>query len=895
MVEKASTRPAPVSAPAPPEHPDEARLTGWTARFEGKFLPTALAVLLPLLTSLLVHAVWSLIQPFGWFLFYPSVLFVAWIGGVQAGTIATLLSTLLVWFSFVPPEHALIKHELRYILPSLMFLGVGIAFSFFQGRLRKTTRKLAAALHHARVAGKRLRAAHDAITRLVEQASDGIFIADLSGRLLGVNAAACRMLGYAGNESPRFVGQSFEAFISARDVARFWRLKTSLLAGETQIEEWRLQRKDGAEVPVEISAKIFPDGRWQIFARDISERKSAQKRLAQVNRANCALTRCNQALVRTADEQALLTRVCEVVVQEAGYPFCWVSQAMRDQARTVEVIAQAGRNSEYAGALSVTWGDDPSGRGPTGTCIRTRQTVAIRNIAAAPEMEPWRSRALMHGYASSLAIPLLVREEVFGAINIYAPEPDAFDTAEVQLLTELAEDLAFGIEALRTKADHARAEEALRTLNAELEQRVDARTRELQKAREQEWEIGSKIQQTLLLDQPPAYIPGVAVAALALPTQRIDGDFIVFAEAGDRAFDAMVGDVMGKGVPAALLGAATKAHLVKALGQLSASSPEGHPRPEDVVMRAHSEIVRQLIALDSFVTLSYARIDALKSQVELVDCGHTGMIQLHGRTGLPELLCGDNLPLGVREGERYTQETFALEAGDSLFLFSDGITEARNASGELFGPERLLKCIEAQRHLAPAALVEAIRRAVVEHCGSDHLADDVTMVAVRVDETGAPLVRAEQTIRSDLGELHEVREFVHAFCDRLPDALLREESVGALELALNEAASNIMKHAYCGQTDQAIRIEAGAFAGRVSIRLHHCGRSFAPKPVSPHAIDTPRESGLGLYMLSRCVDEIQYLQDPRGGSCILLTKLTDRPFNNESGAPWKSQSRTQTA
>lgn len=894
MVEKASTRPAPVSASAPPELPEETKPNGWKARLGWKFLPFAFAVLLPILTSILEHSVWWLIRPFGWFLFYPSVLFVAWVGGARAGTLATVLSTLLVWWSYVPPEHTLIKHEARYLLPTLMFLGVGIAVSLFQGRLRKTTQKLAAALHHARVTGRRLRAAHDAINRLVEQASDGIFIADLSGHLLGVNAAACRLLGYSGDESQNLIGQSFEAFLSARDVARFWALKTPLLEGATQIEEWSLRRRDGSEVPVEISAKIFPDRRWQIFARDMSERKAAARKLAQVDRANRALSRCNQALVRTEDEYALLKRVCDVVVHDAGYPFCWVGQAMHDEARTVKVLVQTGRNSEYADALEVTWSDEASGRGPTGTCIRTRQTVAVRNIAAAPEMAPWRVRALRHGYASCLAIPLFVREEVFGSLNIYASEPDAFDAVEVQLLAELAEDLAFGIGALRTKAEHAIAEEALRTLNAELEQRVEARTSELRQAREQEWEIGSRIQQTLLLDQPPAYIPGVAIAALAVPTQRIDGDFIFFAEAGERAFDVMVGDVMGKGVPAALLGAAAKAHLVKALGQLSAFCPEGLPKPEDVVMRAHGDMVRQLIALESFVTLSYARVDPVRGQVDLVDCGHTGMIQLHARTGQTELLCGDNLPLGVREGERYEQESFPLGEGDSLFLFSDGITEARNAKGELFGPERLQRCIEEQRHLPPAALVEAVRRAVVEYSGSDHFVDDVTMVAVRVDEIGPPLAREEQTIQSDLGQLHEVREFVRAFCDRLPVPLLREESVGALELALNEAASNIMKHAYRGQSDRAIHIEAEAFPGRIAIRLHHCGRSFAPKSLSP-SIDTPRESGLGLYMLSRCVDEIQYFQDRQGGNCISLTKLADRPWNNESGAPWKFPSKTQTA
>lgn len=895
MVEKESTRPDPGNAQPLPEHSNEAESTWLPLRFDRKFLPIVFAILFPLLTSAIQHSVWSLIRPFGWFLFYPSVLFAAWVGGVRAGIIATLVSTLLVWWSYVPPEHTLLKEDPRFLLPTLMFLSVGIAFSLFQNRLRRITDELAKALRHARVVGERLRVAHDAITRLVEQASDGIFIADLSGYLLGVNSAACRMLDYPHDRMNELIGQSFETFLASRDVARFWKLKEPLLAGGMQVEEWSLRRKDGTELPVEISAKIFPDGRWQIFARDITERKATERKLAQVSRANRALTRCNEALVRIDEEQMLLTKVCEIVVQDAGYPFCWVGQAMNDEAKTVKVVVQAGRDSEYTAALELTWADNEAGRGPTGTCIRTRRPVTAHNIAKDTGMAPWRALARLHGYASSLAIPLLVGGEVYGALNIYAPEPDAFDAGEVQLLEELADDLAFGIAALRTKADQARAEEALRALNAELEQRVLARTRELQQAREQEFEIGSKIQKTLLVDQPPAYIPGLSIASLALPTQRIDGDFIVFTESQGQTLDVMVGDVMGKGIPAALVGAATKAHLVKAHGQLSASHRDELPKLEDIVMRAHGEIVRQLIALDSFVTLSYARIDPLRGLVELVDCGHTGMIQLHGRTGKAELLSGDNLPLGVREGERYKQKSFPLMAGDSLFLFSDGITEARNTSGELFGEERLRACIESQRRLAPGPLLEAIRKTVAAHCGSEHFADDVTMVAIRVDETGPPLAKAERTIHSDLRELREAREFVRSFCSNLPEALLDRDSVSALVLALNEAASNIMKHAYLGQTGHMIQIEAEAFPGRVAIRMRHRGRPFEPKSLSPPSLDAPRESGLGLYILSRCVDEVHYYRDERGDSCIALTKLTNRSCNNEGGVPWRFRPRPNKA
>jgi sigma-B regulation protein RsbU (phosphoserine phosphatase) len=896
MVGKESTRPVPGILNKPRGRQWKAVSTAWIFSFAPEVLRILPAILSPLLTAIAEQWLWQFIRPFAWFLFYPAVILSAWIGGLSGGIIATLLSTVLAWWWCIPPEYTFSKDDPRYFLPAAVFFCVSLTISFFQGRLKKQTRQIANALNEAREAGKRLQGAHDAITRLFEHASDGIFIADLSGRVVNVNAAACRMLGYSETQRHEVVGQSFEAYIAAENIERLWQAKARLLAGKTQIEEWSLRRKDGGELPVEISANIFPDGRWQIFARDISDRKASERRLKQIGRANRALSKCNQVLVRAADEGALLKQVCDLIVEDAGYPFCWVGQAMHDETKSVKVVAQSGHDSDYVDALGITWADEEHGRGPTGTCIRTRQTVTARDIASAPEMSPWRAKATMRGYGSSLAIPLILRDETFGALSIYALEADAFREDEVVLLTELAEDLSYGISALRTKAEQTRAEEELRTLNAELEQRVLARTWELQQAREHEFEIGCRIQQSLLLDSLPAHIPGVSIAALALPTQRIDGDFVVFTEPRGRAFDVMVGDVMGKGVPAALLGAATKAHLLKSLGQLSASiAPDELPKPEDVVMRTHAEIVRQLIQLESFVTLCYVRVDPLRSIAQLVDCGRTGMIQLHAKTGKTDLLRGDNLPLGIRQDEIYKQAAFALEAGDLLFLFSDGITDARDSSGEVFGSERLQQCIEAQRHLEPAALVESIRLAVVSFCGSDHLADDVTIVALRVEETGPPIAKAVKTISSGLCHLHEARKFTRTFCERLPGGLLGRDSVDALELAVNEATSNIMKHAYGGRSDRWIHIEAEAFPGRVAIRLRHQGIPFSPQPPSPPSVDTLRESGFGLFMLSQCVDNVQYYQDERGGNSICLTKRTDQKIRNEEVMPWRSRSKTRKA
>ena len=290
-------------------------------------------------------------------------------------------------------------------------------------------------------------------------------------------------------------------------------------------------------------------------------------------------------------------------------------------------------------------------------------------------------------------------------------------------------------------------------------------------------------------------------------------------------------------------------------------------------MLAHAEIVRHLIDLESFVTLCYARLDLDRRTLTLVDCGHTGVVHWHAATGRCEILHGDSLPLGIREGEVFDQISARFEPQDVLLLFSDGITEARNAAGELFGAERLMAQVEANARAEPVFLAESIRQAVSIFSGSTRFADDLTSVAVRIGDRPAAQAQAELEIQTDLRQLREVRHFVRQFCASLGDSTPNDEFVDALELATNEVTSNIMRHAYCGRTDQPIHVEAEARASTVTIMLRHLGAGFNSATVAPSVPNGTRESGFGTYMICRSVDQVRYYLDERGRSCVALTKL----------------------
>lgn len=166
-----------------------------------------------------------------------------------------------------------------------------------------------------------------------------------------------------------------------------------------------------------------------------------------------------RALLRATSEAELLDLICRIAVEEAGYRLAWVGFAQDDPERTVRPVAQAGDEGGYLRSIAVSWADTPLGHGPIGTAIRTGRPVVGRSFLIDAELAPWRDEAVRHGFAASLALPLLDSDKAFGALTIYATTPDAFTTEVVELLTSLADDLALGITTLRARAA---AEESLR-------------------------------------------------------------------------------------------------------------------------------------------------------------------------------------------------------------------------------------------------------------------------------------------------------------------------------------------------------------------------------------------------------------------------------------------------
>ena len=196
--------------------------------------------------------------------------------------------------------------------------------------------------------------------------------------------------------------------------------------------------------------------------QELTDRKKAEAELYRVNRALKTLSGCNQRLIRATEKSTFLSEICQIIVGVGGYRLAWIGVAEQDEVKSVRSVAQAGFEAGYLETLNITWADTERGQGPTGTAIRTGKTCICRNILTDPKFAPWRDEAFKRGYASSIAFPIQFEDKVIGALNIYATATDAFNESEVELLTELSNDLAYGIVTLRVRDEHKKAEEALR-------------------------------------------------------------------------------------------------------------------------------------------------------------------------------------------------------------------------------------------------------------------------------------------------------------------------------------------------------------------------------------------------------------------------------------------------
>ncbi len=301
------------------------------------------------------------------------------------------------------------------------------------------------------------------LENLFDYANAPIIVWSPDLKITRFNHAFEKMTGYKAGE---VIGKQLEILFPEESKKETLRKIQRTASGEywETIEIPILPADGNVKIALWNSANIYDkDGKTIISTiaqgQDITERRKKEEELNKLNKMFKALSDNNQALMRVSDESEYLEDVCRIVVRNCGYKMAWIGFAEFDELKTVRPVAQAGFEKGYLKTVDITWADTERGRGPTGTSIRSGRPAICKDILNDPDFAPWRPEALKRGYASSISLPLSADGKPFGAIMLYSTRPDPFSEREVKLLSELADDISYGITALRLRAAHAKAEE----------------------------------------------------------------------------------------------------------------------------------------------------------------------------------------------------------------------------------------------------------------------------------------------------------------------------------------------------------------------------------------------------------------------------------------------------
>jgi sigma-B regulation protein RsbU (phosphoserine phosphatase) len=396
----------------------------------------------------------------------------------------------------------------------------------------------------------------------------------------------------------------------------------------------------------------------------------------------------------------LLTRIAHLARRVIDYRTFGILLVNDDQELEMKVAVRYGD--------TVTVPRVKLGSGLVGYAALHKEPVVVPDVSADP-----RYIKVVEDAKSELVIPLLVKDRCIGVFDLESPELDAFTKNHVEILTLLASQAAVAIE------------------NARLYQEIRANEVRLEK----EVCFAQRVQAALLPAELPKRIKGVDVAARFAPARELGGDLYDFVAPEPSTLVVAVGDVSGKGVPAALY-SAFAGELVRSRTYRRRYAPDRFS--PSGVLAAMNTILHERQLEEYYCTLCYAVFDFKRKTMVMANSGlpypvRAVLPERDGESGRPAQIELAGVPLGSFPGSTYDEVSFDLAPGDLFVFCTDGIFEAFDALGREFGAARLLQVVEETRDLTAREIVDRIFTAVQEFRGDFPPSDDMTAVAVKLN------------------------------------------------------------------------------------------------------------------------------------------------------------------
>ena len=378
-----------------------------------------------------------------------------------------------------------------------------------------------------------------------------------------------------------------------------------------------------------------------------------------------------------------------------------------------------------------------------------------------------------------------------------------------------------------------------------------------------ELRLARDIQQSMI----PKTFPGfperddVELFATLTPAREVGGDFYDFLIHDDRLFFC-IGDVTGKGVPAALLMTVMRSMFRTEARQTAVAADTS--QAADIVSRMNALLCDEQTS-GYFVTLFVGVLHLTTGMLDYCNAGHE-----RPALGGEPLDIRHNLPVGALPAWQYEGQQARLHAGDTLFLYTDGLSEARDSSERPLARCNVLKMARQWAYLTPRQLVERMADAARSHAGSAEQSDDITLLAIRW-QGGNTL-----TLRTDGGDLHQLEAFVEAVGSR---ARLSDYETPRLRLAVEEAVTNVIRHAHAN----SIRLDSEVRDGVLLVTLTDDGRPFdpthAPSVDTAVPADQRVEGGLGILFMRHMSDALVYKRE-EGRNVLTIKKMICNNDNN---------------
>ena len=370
---------------------------------------------------------------------------------------------------------------------------------------------------------------------------------------------------------------------------------------------------------------------------------------------------------------------------------------------------------------------------------------------------------------------------------------------------------------------------------------------------ESELNIASSIQTAMLPTRFPPFpdYPNLNAYGVVIPAREVGGDLFDFYIRDNRLFFC-IGDVSGKGVPASIVMAMTRSLFRSFCSYVDS--------PAQIVSQMNDSLAGEGNDQNMFVTLFLGILDLHTGELNYCNAGHDAPV--HMRFTNEALPVVPNLPLGIVPGYGYQAQDAQLAAGDTLFLYTDGLTEAENTGHELFGFDRMMDALEPKEEAKD--LIDHMMQAVKAHVGEAEQSDDLTMFVIRYLGLHTTLV-----MRNDIQQIPTLAEWL--------DTIGMPENLNMpMNLALEEAVTNVMLYAYPNGHGRVL-VEAMKEADRLTFTISDSGIPFDPtkqeEPDLTLAAEERQIGGLGIHLVRQIMDEISYERKDNKNILTLVKQL----------------------